>query len=78
MNVNLAIQHLEPFHNAQLIWVVPGTNCVDPTTNQFVPPTAQLTTGLEDEPLIPVDSGMVCADDLFDVVDKLSKQLQLA
>lgn len=60
MNYLQAIKLLAPYHDAKLIWVVPDTN----------PPTGQLTTGLQDNPIISVDSGVVCADELYDVLDQ--------
>lgn len=61
MNYKQAIKLLAPYHAAELIWVNPDST---PTA-----PTGQLTTGNPDHPLIPVDSGMVIADDLYTILD---------
>ena len=61
MNYLQAIKLLFPYHTAQLIWIVP--------TETSQPPTGQLTTGLACHPIISVDSGIVCSDDLYEILD---------
>ena len=66
MNYKQAIKLLAPYHAAQLIWVIPTDN--DAAHTAAPAPTGQLTTGLDDYPIIPVNNGEVCADDLYDAL----------
>lgn len=66
MNYTQAIKLLAPFHNAQLIWQVPNSK---PHA-----PTGQITTGNREFPLLPVNDGIVVADDVFAVLEQYESE----
>jgi hypothetical protein len=65
MKLAQAIKLLSPYHQAKVIWIVP--------TDHSQGITGQLTTGLVDHPLIAVHNSMVCADDLYTILEEHAK-----